>query len=79
MAPYDLAVWMTETHQLVGDRSHSQPIRDNKVSSVMPRMFHGSFRVALPGHRWLHQTQNINRSGKVSIVRRLELGERKAS
>ena len=79
VARYDLTVWMTETHQLVGDRSHSRPIRDDKLSGVVPRAFHGNFRSAFPGDSWLHQAQNINRSGKVSVIRKLELGERKPS
>jgi hypothetical protein len=78
VARHNLAVSLTETHQLVRDRSHSHPIRGDKLSSLLPRLFHSGFGGASTGHRRLHQTQNISGSGKVSIIRKGELSYRKA-
>jgi hypothetical protein len=74
-----VSVSRMETHQLVSESSHSRPIRDDKLPSFKPRASHSGVMAAWVRHRWLHQTQNINSSNKISIIRELEFGERKAS
>src|SRR5688572_22454545 len=75
----ELTVSVTEPHQLVSDRSHSPPIRYEQMPSVMPCAFHSGFVVSYGRHRWLHGVENINCSGKISVIWEPELRERKAT
>ena len=78
MTRYRLPAPVAAAYQLVRNGGQSLPIRPDKLSSIKPRLIHSGFDVARIRHRRLHRAQNLEGGSKVSIVGKVELGERKS-